>query len=67
MPALAASTWKTYDISSSLLEASKGVAYQDASGKATDLATMMKSAGANSMKIRVYVAPDLGVFDKVKI
>lgn len=54
-PALAALTWKTYDISSLILEEDSGVTYKTSSGTTQALEVQAKNAGANSIKIRVYV------------
>lgn len=56
-PALAALTWKTYDISSLLTEEDSGVTYKTSSGTTQALEVQAANAGANSIKIRVYVEP----------
>jgi hypothetical protein len=52
---LGALTWKTYDISSLLAEEDKGVTYQTSDGTTQGLEVQAKNAGANSIKIRVYI------------
>ncbi|RPB00544.1 glycosyl hydrolase 53 [Choiromyces venosus 120613-1] len=61
--ALAALTWKTFDISSLLLEESKKVSYRDVNGDAKPLETIIKENGANSIKIRIWVNPADGVYN----
>ncbi|KAF1812400.1 glycosyl hydrolase 53 [Eremomyces bilateralis CBS 781.70] len=56
----AALTWKTFDISSVLVEESKGVTYLDFEGNQQPLESIAKNAGANSIKIRVWVNPSDG-------
>lgn len=58
--ALGALTWKTFDISSLLLEESLKVQYRDINGNTKPLETIIKENGANNVKIRVLVTFTLG-------
>ncbi|QDS74448.1 hypothetical protein FKW77_006400 [Venturia effusa] len=55
--------WKTHDISSLLLEEQAGVKYRDLNGTTAPLETIIKNNGANSVKIRIWVAPPTGEYN----
>lgn len=51
--ALGALTWKTFDISSLLVEEAANVKYQDVNGNTKNLEVILKENGANNIKIRM--------------
>lgn len=55
--AISALTWKTFDISSLIVEESKKVSYRDVNGNTKGLETILKENGANNIKIRLLVIP----------
>lgn len=55
--AISALTWKTFDISSLIVEESKKVSYRDVNGNTKGLETIVKENGANNVKIRMLVIP----------
>lgn len=55
--AISALTWKTFDISSLIVEESKKVSYRDINGNTKGLETIVKENGANNVKIRMLVIP----------
>lgn len=58
--AISALTWKTFDISSLLVEESKKVTYRDINGNNKGLETIVKENGANNVKIRLLVISACG-------
>lgn len=60
--AISALTWKTFDISSLIVEESKKVSYRDINGNTKGLETILKENGANNIKIRLLVISGGGFF-----
>lgn len=56
--AISALTWKTFDISSLIVEESKKVSYRDINGNTKKLETILKENGANNIKIRLWVTSE---------
>lgn len=56
--AISALTWKTFDISSLIVEETAKVSYRDVNGNTKGLETIAKENGANNIKIRMLVAPN---------
>lgn len=53
--AISALTWKTFDISSLIVEETAKVSYKDVNGNVKGLETIAKENGANNIKIRMLV------------
>lgn len=61
--ALGALTWKTFDISSLLVEEAANVKYQDVNGNTKNLEVILKENGMNNVKIRIWVNPSDGIYN----
>lgn len=56
--------WKTFDISSMLLEEEKNkIQYLDTNGNAQRLEHILRNGGANSLKMRIWVNPSDGIYN----
>ncbi|KAI5803962.1 family 53 glycosyl hydrolase [Peziza echinospora] len=60
----AALQWKTFDISSLLLEEEKNkIQYLNTNGSPEKLETILRNGGANSLKMRIWVNPSDGIYN----
>ncbi|RPA81941.1 glycosyl hydrolase 53 [Ascobolus immersus RN42] len=56
--------WKTFDISSMLLEEEKNkIQYLDVNGNQQRLENILRNGGANSLKMRIWVNPSDGIYN----